>query len=513
VSEAAFDAALASKDPVTTQRAFENFYGFRQHMDMEQEAAIRANVAQKFQRLGLPALDSDVPVDEYGFDTSIIKSYSAFLRQKHGLLGDLIRLHRGEDRFDRRPNKHLVVPAAEFPSKGRWAHIVAHGVILTFHTPLPAQEEPLIVVNLCLPFGWTGSPVHYSIAGQAIKATHISRPGFQNLVYCDDHILIDDSRRFETQVSGIALRRAMVTVLGTTACIEKKFTTWQRHCRALGLIFDFDSQTVSMPASKIAKIVGRLLALLGATKVTLRQLRETMGLLRYLGTCIPVAKPFYNRLQAFMCVLEKVSVPLRLQLNQVEDVRWLLALFRSDALQDMSMARLAGAIPPHDCINMDASDAGVCGVWHSQKKFFALQWNELEKESIRRFKEKSESVFSINYRELLGAYFSVILWCAEWRRVYGRDAHIRMVIDNVSAVAWTDTRHTKYPEAQCALRIMGLLEATSHGFTSSEHMPGEKNVWADTGSRSWDTKDSMLRFKSLCTNYEQVAVPEAWQNP
>jgi hypothetical protein len=37
------------------------------------------------------------------------------------------------------------------------------------------------------------------------------------------------------------------------------------------------------------------------------------------------------------------------------------------------MARLAGAIPLHDCINMDASDAGVCGVWHSQKKFFALQ--------------------------------------------------------------------------------------------------------------------------------------------
>jgi hypothetical protein len=131
----------------------------------------------------------------------------------------------------------------------------------------------------------------------------------------------------------------------------------------------------AVPPSKIAKIVGRLLALLDATKVTLRQLRETMGLLRYLGACIPVAKPFYNRLQAFMCVLEKTSVPMRLQPNQVEDIRWLLALFRSDALQGMSMARLAGAIPPHDWINMDASDAGVCAVWHSQKKFFALQWN------------------------------------------------------------------------------------------------------------------------------------------
>jgi hypothetical protein len=81
------------------------------------------------------------------------------------------------------------------------------------------------------------------------------------------------------------------------------------------------------------------------------------------------------------------------------------------------MARLAGAIPPHDCINMDASDASVCGVWHSQKKFFALQWNDHEKDCIRRFKGRSDSVFSINYRELLGAYFSVILRCTEWRRV------------------------------------------------------------------------------------------------
>ncbi len=99
--------------------------------------------------------------------------------------------------------------------------------------------------------------MHYSIAGQAIKAIHNSRSGFQNMVHCDDHILIGDGRRFETQVFGIALWRAMVTVLDTTTCDVKKFTTWQRQCKALGLTFDIDSQTVSMPASKIAKLVGR----------------------------------------------------------------------------------------------------------------------------------------------------------------------------------------------------------------------------------------------------------------
>jgi hypothetical protein len=78
VSEAAFDAALASKDLATVQRAFDRFYEFRQRMEMEQESVIRANVAQTFKHLGLPAPATNLPVDEYGFDTSSIKSYSAF---------------------------------------------------------------------------------------------------------------------------------------------------------------------------------------------------------------------------------------------------------------------------------------------------------------------------------------------------------------------------------------------------------------------------------------------------
>jgi hypothetical protein len=111
-------------------------------MEMEQDSAIRTNEAQTFKRLGFPAPDTNLAVDEYGLNTSIITSYSAFRRQKYGLLGDLIRLHRGEELFYRRSNKHFFVPAAELPNKGRWTHIVANGVIPTIHTPLPPQETP-----------------------------------------------------------------------------------------------------------------------------------------------------------------------------------------------------------------------------------------------------------------------------------------------------------------------------------------------------------------------------------
>jgi hypothetical protein len=136
------DTALASRDHATTQNAFDIFYVSRQRMEMKQKAAIRANVARMFRRLGSPAPATSSDVDEYGFAMRIIKSYSAFLQHNHGLLGDLIHLHRDEDVFDRRPNKHLFVPAADFPTKDRCTHIVANGVIPTFHTPLPPQKQP-----------------------------------------------------------------------------------------------------------------------------------------------------------------------------------------------------------------------------------------------------------------------------------------------------------------------------------------------------------------------------------
>jgi hypothetical protein len=94
-------------------------------MEMEQEAVIRANVAKTFRRLDLPMPATNSAVDEYGFDSSIINLYSAFLWHNHGLLGDLIRLHRGEDLFVRWRNKLVFVPAADFLNKGRWTHIVA----------------------------------------------------------------------------------------------------------------------------------------------------------------------------------------------------------------------------------------------------------------------------------------------------------------------------------------------------------------------------------------------------
>jgi hypothetical protein len=127
-----------------------------------------------------------------------------------------------------------------------------------------------------------------------------------------------------------------------------------------------------MPARKLTKIVGHLLALRDSTTVSLSRMRDTVSLLRYLGICILVAKSFYNWLQAFVSVSERAAKPLKLHDTPAEDIH------ESNRIPVKCATRHAhdlpaGALLPYDHINMKASDLGVCGVWHIQRLCFALQ--------------------------------------------------------------------------------------------------------------------------------------------
>ena len=375
------------------------------------------------------------------------------------------------------------------------------------------SELDMVVVNLTLPFGWTDSPAHYWLAGRAIAAIHNSRFGFYNLAYCDDHMLMQASVGLRARAEELALRRAMILVLGTRACNDKKFTVWSRSCTALGLTFDFDTQTVSMPPAKMAKAVGQLLSMLTLVKVKSKTLRELLGLMRHVACCVPVARPFYNRLQARLSVLDQVNLPLAIGAGPKEDIRWLLLLLRTGGLNGVSWHRFSGSKPPNCRIDMDASDWGVCGVWHEQKRFFVIPWSANEKALIEKFKSREDMSFSINIRELLGAYFALVIWVDDWRRMFGKEAHVRFVIDNMSAVSWTNTRTSGHPEAQTILRVMGLLEATYHIYTSSEHIKGVDNCWADTGSRIWSSTHLFDKFQGLTVGYVQVEVEPRWREP
>ena len=657
--EAVFDSLLATQDSTSLTSSFDTWMAMRRAAELAQADTKHRLLDQTFSNLGLTPPARPPAMSALGFNLSVQAAYSTYLRQGHGSLEQLIRLHRGETDVDPRPNKALIVPEADFPHKDLWTQVVQHGVVPQWSEPLPRQARPprnhkswdeaanlllpdvakgqlkgeylildgdlvplllskgwaffspfgaaekgglplsvaarithdashprkgkdkgknvncltakvditmnydgpakiaqwalevesaqpgeavmmtgdvsgafrnvpfaaaacgsfagyipqldIVIVNLSLSFGWTDSPAFYWLAGRAIKTIHEQR--FMNLVWCDDHILMEYRLGWRMDAAAYSLRRAMVLVLGTQACNDDKFTEWSRRGKALGMIFDFDERTVSMPEAKITKVVGRLLALLSSPLVTAHELRKAMGLLRHVTTCVPVAKPFFHRVQARLCVLGKSAARLPLGAGATEDVHWLLALLRSGALNGIPMSRFTGTAPPKVHIEMDASDWGVCGVWHAQRRYFAIQWDDEEKTLIEKFKTQENMSFSINLRELLGAYFAMVLWAKDWREAFGADTHIRFWIDNTSAVAWAMARSCRHPGAQAVLRVMALLEAANHIYISANHIPGVLNVWADAGSRMWTSPTAGSKFQELNRGYAQEEVDKDWRKP
>ena len=309
--------------------------------------------------------------------------------------------------------------------------------------------------------------------------------------------------------AAFSLRRAMILMLGTGACNEEKITHWSRQCKALGVIFNLDAMTVSLPAAKIAKVLGRLLALLDLKFVTARDLRRALGLLRHISICVPASRPFYNRLQARISVLEKVGLTLPLGQGAIEDVEWLVALYRTDSLNGIPMDQFACVRQPDHTINMDASDLGVCAAWHAKKIYFSIRWNKNEQDLIAEFKKRTDMEFGINFREFLGAYFAMVLWGSK----FGRGSHVRFRIDNTTAVAWSNGRGCRHLGAQAGLRLMGLIEAVNFVYVSAVHIPGVENDWPDAGSRLWTSPAAAEKFANMSRGYVQVAVEEPWRSP
>ncbi|KAG6946563.1 hypothetical protein JG688_00015985 [Phytophthora aleatoria] len=109
---------------------------------------------------------------------------------------------------------------------------------------------------MSLPFGWTGSPAHYGTFGGAISFMVTRESPERDDV--DGHILIESDRANRLQLAETALRRGMMAVLGPNAMSENKFSTWQLRIEALGLIWDTERRSVSMPSDKLTKALRRI---------------------------------------------------------------------------------------------------------------------------------------------------------------------------------------------------------------------------------------------------------------
>ncbi|OWY90400.1 hypothetical protein PHMEG_00041484 [Phytophthora megakarya] len=168
---------------------------------------------------------------------------------------------------------------------------VHHDTSTRFAGHIP--ELDLVVIDLCLPFGWTGSPAQYGQFGGAIKfLVRRESPRSLNPMLCDsetffcfdwvnDYVLVEPETPGRLETCAAALRLAMLAVLGPRSVNEKKFTSWKTTLVALGLQWDTEAMTVSMPEDKIHTAILRLQAIKKNKQTSRQELAKLLGSLRH----------------------------------------------------------------------------------------------------------------------------------------------------------------------------------------------------------------------------------------
>lgn len=205
-----------------------------------------------------------------------------------------------------------------------------------------------MAIDLALPFGWTGSPAHYAVFGSAISflvrcespsslcPTDPDASPFFCFEWADDHMLIEEDVANRLELCECALRLAMLAVLGPRAVNEKKFTCWSTQSRALGLDWDTERRTVSIPEDKIDKSLRSVVTLRRKLLVTRTELPEVFGFLWHVCSCIRPAKPFFQRLAALHRKTPRLG-KIRLSAAAILDLEWFDHILRHGRLRGMPL--------------------------------------------------------------------------------------------------------------------------------------------------------------------------------
>ncbi|ETL24180.1 hypothetical protein L916_21808 [Phytophthora nicotianae] len=180
-------------------------------------------------------------------------------------------------------------------------------------------------------------------------------------------------------------------------------------------------------------------------------------------------------------------------------VRFGAVLARNDRFNGIPVAQFANIADPDIHVYMDACDDGLCALDPSRREFIRLQFSP---------DESRASSNSINIRELQIVVLAALVWGPNWRQEDSKaPVHVRLHIDNISAVAWSTRRLSRHPMAQLYNRLLSLTELQYSLSISSEHIPGNFNTMADAGSRAWTESHPLWQtWTNLSFGWRQISI-------
>lgn len=194
---------------------------------------------------------------------------------------------------------HLRVP--DFLQKGDFmAKIDIHQAY--FHIPVSPQHRRFLSMTFenkfyqmtCMPFGLSTAPITFAKITNWL-ANRLRDMGIRIIVYLDDFLIANQNSQILIQHTQIA--KAMLTKLGWVLNEEKSSTLPRTEIEFLGLIWNTDRCSISLPSEKKTSISQEISKIQKARHWSWASAKRLLGKLNFATMAIPMGRLRSRNLQ------------------------------------------------------------------------------------------------------------------------------------------------------------------------------------------------------------------------
>lgn len=336
-------------------------------------------------------------------------------------------------------------------------------------------------VDKALPMGASCSPAYFEMFSTFLEwATKRESKSNSIVHYVDDFCLIAPDRPSCQRL--ISCFENVCAKLGVPLASDKSEGPATRLV-FLGLEIDSVQQLVSIPHSKLHKIIAKVQGALDRNSITLRELQSLIGSLSFVCKAISPGRAFLRRLIDLSCNVRKPWYKIHLSKAAKGDLQmWMIFLRNFNGC-----AMIPDQFWREDCdlqLFTDASgDIGFGGFFSD--KWFQGRWPQAINHTTR----------SIAWLEFFPIVVAVALWSES---LQGKRIIIRS--DNAAAVSIINKQSSKCPRIMGLVRFFVLQCLKSNVAFKAHHIPGKDNTIADALSRF-----QMPRFREAAPHAEPCA--------
>ena len=355
------------------------------------------------------------------------------------------------------------------------------------------DQEPCFLRDTRLCFGLRCAPYIFTCISDFIVRA-MRRRGYAVVNYLDDFWL--QGATFETcQVAQLEL----ISLLGNLGFFVswKKCSSPATKVRYLGMLFDSDNMTISLPQDKLGMLHSELAFFRGKTRATKHQIRRLCGVVAHCAKVVRGGRTFSRRMIDLLKGMPDGVKRIYLNKEFHTDLRWWLDFAVHFNGTSVVIRRNDGTGPS---FYTDASLSGY-GLVHNadwvagyfNTSLVPVDYSLLTRHLHWLNVDVSEPA-NINVLELVPVLVAAYRYCSVWS-----GQHVVCYSDNSQVVGAVNKGTSINKTSMCILRELFWLSASYNFHLTARHVPGCTNIVPDLLSRiSCTNVCSHIADYSLC---------------